>query len=389
MANKIVLSDADVLSGHNFKWFIRDHPGNQFLNQLVELHCEEYVNTPTQFRYQTTNKVVQHILDKGGRFLKIVNECDQLEVQDERAIAGKVTKLLRRRGLEIQELRQHQDEKDMILFDNDIGDYDRNDNNHQRKRPREGSYFSQERSLQAFSTTTATTTAVDRFGLTLSPSNSSRMRINHLITDMSRDAAKKRTNTFSHVRKHHRHHHSYNNDSDIHLYDSDNGSLDDGDQSIWQCFERNSERVENDTEWKEHYRRLQEFYAEHGHSGISTDWDGDPPLAEWATRQRQLFREIQSGYRIPTLREENRWKQLQMVNFPLNYEKWHWERKYRQLREILKGEKYVETNVKLPENLQVWLDHQRKLMNDDAGIVMCSKRMEHDQRERLKCLGVY
>jgi hypothetical protein len=101
-----------------------------------------------------------------------------------------------------------------------------------------------------------------------------------------------------------------------------------------------------------------------------------------------LFREIQSGYRIPTIREENRWKQLQMLNFPLSYEKWHWERKYRQLREILNGEKLYETNVKLPENLQIWLDHQRTLMNDDGRIVLSSKHMEHDQRERLRCLGV-
>jgi hypothetical protein len=106
MANKIVLTSADVLSGHNFKWFIRDHPGNRFLDKLVEQYCEEYVNTPTQLRHHTTSQVVQRILDKGGRFLKIVSDCDQLEVQDDRAIAGKVTKLLRRRGLEIQELRQ-------------------------------------------------------------------------------------------------------------------------------------------------------------------------------------------------------------------------------------------------------------------------------------------
>jgi Helicase associated domain len=382
MASQILLSDVDVLSGHKNKWSIERHPGNKFLEHLVEQYCEEYINTPTQFRYLITNKVVQHVHDRGGRFLKIVNG-DQLEVQDERAVAGKITKMMRQRGSEIRTERMHKEghspggtTNKRPREDDEDEDDDDDDEDYYDETPK--------------ATGGNTTTATDKFGFAMSPRSSARMRINYLAaeTPPPRGAAGIWGPNNNGIRGHqHGGGGGVSGTTNIHDYDSDDGSFDDGGHSMWQSFERNSERIEDDATWNENYRRLREFYAEHGHSGVSTDWDGNPDLADWATRQRQLFREIQSGYRIPTLREENRWKQLQMVNFPLNYEKWHWERKYGQLKEILKGEKYDEATIELPKDVQEWLDHQRTLMKDD-GTVMRSRRMEHDQKERLKCLGV-
>ncbi|KAG7346569.1 helicase domain protein [Nitzschia inconspicua] len=360
MAEQILLSDNDVLSGHKHKWSIIEHPGNKFLESLVDQFCDEYLNTPTQYRHLITNKLIDRVRDRGGRFLKIVND-DQLEPQDERAIAGKITKLLRLRGMEFREIRQRQD-------GNTTGDKIGN-----KKRLRQEAEEDHE-----IPKTGGITERTDKFGFSPSPSNSARMRINHLAADTSQTA-------FNIWGQNHRTHAA--GGTNHHDYDSDDGSFDDGGHSIWQSFERNSERVEDDASWNVNYRLLLEFYEEHGHAGVSSDWDGNPELAEWATKQRQLFREIQSGYRIPTLREDNRWKQLQKINFPLNYEKWHWERKYGQLKEILMGEKYDAKHIELPKDVQLWLDHQRTLMKSD-GSVMSSRRMEHDQKERLKCLGV-
>jgi hypothetical protein len=93
------------------------------------------------------------------------------------------------------------------------------------------------------------------------------------------------------------------------------------------------------------------------------------------------------GYRIATLREESRFKQLQLLNFPLNYENWHWERKYSQLKDILDGEKFTKSMITdLPEKLQTWLKHQQELLKAEAPTT--AKTLEKDKRERLKCLGV-
>ena len=93
------------------------------------------------------------------------------------------------------------------------------------------------------------------------------------------------------------------------------------DDEMWDIYEQN--RVESDASWNENYRRLQEFHSTHGHSGVPINWSRDSKFADWVSRQRQLFREINCGYRIASPREEGRWKRLQVLSFPLSYEKWY------------------------------------------------------------------
>lgn len=377
---QILLSDNDVLSGHKHS---SEHPGNQFLDHLVDLYCEEYLKTVLQNRFQITNRVIRQIREHGGRFLKIVHD-DRLEMLDERPIAGKVTKLLRQRGLEVRKLREQQQkgssggggEYSLHKRSREDDDYADDSDDDDDIVPR---HSTPKTSASNKSNTT------DKFGFALSPRSSAHMRINYLAADSSRSPTGiwGQGDTTTTNSNHHR-----GTNAATYDYDSDDNSFDDGGNSIWQSFERSSDRIEDDTSWNENYHHLRDFYSKQGHTGVSIDWDGNTALAEWAAQQRQLFREIQSGYRIPTMREENRWTQLQMVNFPLNYEKWHWERKYRQLKEVLKGEKYdAEKTIVLPKDIQTWLDHQRLLMKDD-GSVMSSRRMEYDRKERLKCLGV-
>jgi hypothetical protein len=92
---------------------------------------------------------------------------------------------------------------------------------------------------------------------------------------------------------------------------------------MWEIYEQNSERSESNASWNENYRRLQEFHSTHGHSGVPINWSTEPKFADWVSSQRQLFREIHSGYRIANPREEGRWKRLQVLKFPLDYEKWY------------------------------------------------------------------
>ncbi len=147
----------------------------------------------------------------------------------------------------------------------------------------------------------------------------------------------------------------------------------------WQVYDQRN--AESDEAWNEHYRRLQEFHSEHGHSGVPVNelWNAETDFCEWVSRQRQLFREIRSGYRIASLREEGRWRRLRVLRFPLDYENWLWERRYNQLCEALGGEKYTEEAC-LNSTLKEWVRRQTSL-----GI--CG-RIDSERRINLEKLGI-
>ena len=160
-------------------------------------------------------------------------------------------------------------------------------------------------------------------------------------------------------------------------------SADNEDDPNWEVYEQHSEKSESDASWNENYRRLQEFHSTNGHSGVPIHWSVEPQFADWVSRQRQLFREIHSGYRIASLREEGRWKRLQVLKFPLDYEKWHWRRKYYELIEALNGKKYDEANTNIPAPLKEWVCHQKKLHESGA-----QGRIDSERKQNLEILGV-
>ena len=156
----------------------------------------------------------------------------------------------------------------------------------------------------------------------------------------------------------------------------------DEDEDNWVVYDRGT--TENDESWNEYYRRLQEFHSEHGHSGVDVDLllETEPDFCEWVSRQRQLFREIRCGYRIASLREEGRWKRLRVLNFPLEFEDWLWQRRYNQLSEALDGAKYTTsiTTSGLPSLLKKWVDRQISLIE--------SGRIASERKSDLKKLGI-
>jgi Helicase associated domain len=141
---------------------------------------------------------------------------------------------------------------------------------------------------------------------------------------------------------------------------------------VWRPFDRQKESEEGNSSWHRRFQRLQTFYNKYGHSGVPVSWALDPDLGDWACQQRQFFREIRSGYRLASKVDETRWRQLESVHFPLNYEKFHWTKRYHELQEALDGERYVSSTD--------------NTVNDTAndnfnGSVSDTNKMDSDQKQ--------
>lgn len=151
----------------------------------------------------------------------------------------------------------------------------------------------------------------------------------------------------------------------------------------WQVYDRGS--LDSDDTWNEHYYRLQEFYSQHGHSAVPTHLvsNDEPEFADWVSRQKQLFREIRNGYRIASSRDERRWRRLQVLQFPLDYEEWLWERQYNELCKILNGEKFTSRTI-LPASLTEWVERQKEFAKHGAH----GSRINSERRANLEKLGV-
>jgi len=123
--------------------------------------------------------------------------------------------------------------------------------------------------------------------------------------------------------------------------------------SMWRPFDRMHQHDDGGggggghSSWNRYFQRLQAFYNKYGHSAVPVSWVLDPELGDWACIQRQYFREIRSGYRLATKNskvDETRWRQLQSVQFPLDYEQFHWTKRYNELQEVLDGEVVLDKN---------------------------------------------
>lgn len=74
-------------------------------------------------------------------------------------------------------------------------------------------------------------------------------------------------------------------------------------------------------------QKLQVFFTTYGHTAVPSCWSNDIMLADWCTSKRQLYREIQIGYRTLddlTLTQQTTYKTLVAMNFCHDYDKWHW-----------------------------------------------------------------
>lgn len=115
--------------------------------------------------------------------------------------------------------------------------------------------------------------------------------------------------------------------------------------TLFRPFDRSYENEEGHSSWNRRFQRLQAFYSKYGHSAVPVSWALDPDLGDWACTQRQYFREIRLGYRVGTSKvDDTRWKQLESVHFPLDYENFHWTKRYNELQESLDGDVFHHPN---------------------------------------------
>lgn len=129
--------------------------------------------------------------------------------------------------------------------------------------------------------------------------------------------------------------------------------------------------------------RLRQFIEEHGHTAVPSNWPHDRVFADWCTAQRQLYREVVTGYRL-----ENKVKaegeateqkktdantntgdeetnnhdviskdqqyilnNLRTMNFCWDYDDWHWNYRYQQL---------VADGSSKSTEAKLWLRDQRR-----------------------------
>jgi hypothetical protein len=135
-----------------------------------------------------------------------------------------------------------------------------------------------------------------------------------------------------------------------------------------------------DDHWNDMYRQLRGYYETFGHSGVPPNWSGHSELADWVAIQRQVYREITSAYRPATSRDKSRWKQLQQLDFVLNYDEWHWSAKFNELMESLKGSKYCNQDYIAP-SLRIWVEEQQQNRNG-------SHPTSQDRTQKLRHIGV-
>jgi hypothetical protein len=180
--------------------------------------------------------------------------------------------------------------------------------------------------------------------------------------------------------------------------DSDNSSDD-------SSLETETEDEDNDTRlagaaaakipaWdhQEMLRSLENFKKSYGHAAVPSGWAKDEDLADWATHQRQLYRETRDNYREATADENKLFKELNAFVFVWDYDMWHWDTKYRALAawyaDLVAQEKAGEISkdttdgVAPSKDLIEWLQDQRRQYRDGQW------QVPTDRVEKLRQLGV-
>jgi hypothetical protein len=83
-------------------------------------------------------------------------------------------------------------------------------------------------------------------------------------------------------------------------------------------------------EWEALFSQLVAFKKNNGHCAVPPGWTENSRLANWASYQRQINREVKS-YRAATCLELTRLDRLNALGFVWDYEEWHWQRRYQGL----------------------------------------------------------
>lgn len=132
--------------------------------------------------------------------------------------------------------------------------------------------------------------------------------------------------------------------------------------------------------------RLRSFQEAHGHTAVPPNWPQDVVLADWCTAQRQLYREVESGYRLENTgkahdeneaadtdkntndgnafqadiiskQQQEMMDTLRSMNFCWDYDIWHWNHRYEEL--------LADSSIGATE-MRLWLRDQHRQYREGA-----------------------
>lgn len=126
------------------------------------------------------------------------------------------------------------------------------------------------------------------------------------------------------------------------------------------------------------FRSLVQFKEVHGHcaipptagsphAGSSKEEREVARLADWASVQRCMGREVLAGRRYATEEEILRFQRLEKLGFVFDYEEWHWNKRYGELFRFQRGDAPVgkdHSDFSKCLGLALWIKEQRKLYLD-------------------------
>ena len=119
--------------------------------------------------------------------------------------------------------------------------------------------------------------------------------------------------------------------------------------------------------------RLQHFQWKYNHTAVPPDWKQDVVLADWCTVQRQLYRQVQSGYGCyeESIGMQNTlFETLQQLDFCWDYGEWHWNYWFDQL--------VLQTPTEpIQKSVRKWLNHQTQQYRNGT---MTKHRLERLQQ---------
>jgi len=139
---------------------------------------------------------------------------------------------------------------------------------------------------------------------------------------------------------------------------------------------------------EEMMKKLEDFTDAYSHCAVPPGWQHDVLFADWCSAQRQVYREIQSGYRKSTENEDAIIQRLTDLGFVWDYADWHWRDRCEKLEALQDGcssvdDGGVENPTHTPQDIVDWLQDQRSQLRERTAAEMSSERAD-----KLRELGI-
>jgi hypothetical protein len=359
-------TEKDVLMGRGKR--VSEWPGNIYFRQVVNKNREPYHDAERSKKVYVAQAVIAAIHDIGGRFLKEESDGSWTEIEHPRSIEKTC-----------QALREKEKPNPPMMNPFDGADFP-NGPPPQKKQKMDSSSSKKKTTADGVSVTGSTTESEDEDGEGKSDDDDSSLETD---TDGSDD----------------------DDDTDDDGSDDDDDDDDDDSQIAAPRLDNGNDEDDDDDNdnapatkipvWQHEdmMRLLENFKRSYGDCAVPSAWTKDEDLADWSTVQRQHYREVKSGYREASPQEKKRFKDLDDMGFCWDYDKWHWELKYRALadwyKDLVTKQKTAgkvvakgQPTVAPARDLVEWLQDQRRQYREGQWLIPV------ERVEKLRQIGV-